>query len=88
MPAPSAPPVPLAHAFLALADGEAPQVGPSPARALAALAAAVVLALAAPLAALRSATAGPAKLADQPAATLGSKAGVAADEDDDGAGGE
>lgn len=88
---PSAPAPPdrhrLARAFLALADDVAFQpVQRSAARALAAFAAVLVLALAAPVA--WPVPASPAELADQPAATLGSKAVLAeADDEDDDAGG-
>jgi len=77
----------LARAFLALGDDLAPQrLQRSLARAVAAFAAALVLAAAAPLTWMGPA---PAKVGDPPAATLGnSKAVLAAadDEDDDGAG--
>jgi len=69
----------LAVAYLALAD--APETSPSrrsAPRMLCALAAALVLALAAPLA-----WAAPGKPLDLPAATPGAKAGVVADDDDD-----
>jgi hypothetical protein len=77
----------LARAFLALADDVAPQaVQRSAARAGAAFATALVLALAPPVTLL--APASPVKVADQPAATLGSKAVLAeADDEDDDAGG-
>jgi hypothetical protein len=80
----------LASAFLALSDdggGEAPECARrSPARALAALAAVAVLAVAAPLARIAPSLPAPPKIADQPAATLGSKAGVAVEDDEDGGG--
>jgi len=75
----------LARAFLALGDDLAPErLRRSLVRAVAAFAAALVLAVAAPLT-----WAGPAagKVGDPPAATLGSsKAVLADDEDDDGEG--
>ena len=78
----------LARAFLALGDDLAPQrLRRSPVRTVAALAAALVLAVAAPLTSMAPVAAG--KAGDPPAATLGnSKAVLAAadDEDDDGAG--
>ena len=75
----------LARAFLALGDDLAPQrLRRSPVRTVAALAAALVLAVAAPLTSMAPVAAG--KAGDPPAATLGSKAVLAAadDEDDDG----
>jgi hypothetical protein len=71
----------LAHAFLVLAgDGPPPAPQRSLARFAAALAAAVVLALAAPVG-----WTAPSKSAEKPAATLGSsKAALAADDEDDG----
>jgi hypothetical protein len=89
---PSAPSPPdphrLARAFLALADDVDVALGPvqrSAARGIAAFAAVLVLALAAPVTWL--APASPVKVADQPAATLGSKAVLAeADDEDDDAG--
>jgi hypothetical protein len=57
----------LAHAFLALADDDAPPARRSPATSVAALLAAVVLAVGLPLA----------WLAEHPVAALGAKAGAA-----------
>jgi hypothetical protein len=73
----------LARAFLALADdgAAAAPAARSRARLVASLVAIAVLCLAAPLAWVSPA---PSKLADQPAATLGSsKAGIAEDDEDD-----
>jgi hypothetical protein len=75
---------PLAGAFLALADpGEPADRTPSLSSVLAATAAAVVLALSAPL----GVAAGPVKPSDQPAATAASKAAVPAPDDDGADGG-
>jgi hypothetical protein len=76
---------PLAGAFLALADlGEPAGRTPSLSSVLAATAAAVVLALSAPL----GVAAGPvAKPSDQPPATAASKAAVPAPDDDGADGG-
>jgi hypothetical protein len=72
----------LAHAYLALADDPEPSPNQrSVPRALCALAAALVLAVAAPLA---WASAGEPR--DQPVATAGSKAGGVEGDDDDGDG--
>ena len=81
----------LAHAFLALGDDFAPErLQRSLVRAVAAFAAALVLAVAAPLTWTGPASiSAPGKVGDPPAATLGnSKAvlGAADDEDDDGPG--
>ena len=75
----------LARAFLALGDDLAPErVKRSLVRAVAAFAAALALAVAAPL---MWAAPAPSKLSDPPAVTLGnSKAVLGDDEDDDGAG--
>jgi hypothetical protein len=62
----------LADAFLALSDGATPPSSPSGRRALCAVAAALVLALAAPLA------------WNQSAATAATKAAVAEEADDEG----
>jgi hypothetical protein len=62
----------LAHAFLALSDDDEPPPRRSPAVALAALLAAAVLALGAPLA----------WLAEHPVAALGAKATAALSDDD------
>jgi hypothetical protein len=83
-PAPPAIP-PLAGAFLALADqGETLDRTPALSTLLAAAAAAVVLALSAPLA---WATGPVSKPSDQPAATAASKAAVPAPDDDGADGG-
>lgn len=80
----------LAHAFLALADDVAPEpVRRSVRLAFMAVAAALVLAVAVPLAwmAPASRSLSSPKVGDQPAATLGSSKAVLAaadDEDDDG----
>jgi hypothetical protein len=85
-PTSSHPPLPpLARAFLALGDADAPAHGaPSLGAVLASLAAAAVLALSAPLAV---ATAPVPKASDQPTATAASKAGVPSPDDDGGDGG-
>jgi len=71
----------LAGAFLALADGPTPaDARRSPAQALCAVAAGLVLALAAPLAWAAPAAGKP---RDMPAATAHGKAGVVADDDED-----
>ena len=75
----------LARAFLALTDDDAPE--PVPLRLskpVAAFAAALVLALAAPMTWMApAAPVTPSKVGDQPAATLGnSKAALAADDED------
>jgi hypothetical protein len=57
----------LAHAFLALADDDAPPARRSPATAVAALLAALVIAIGVPLA----------WLVEHPVAALGAKAGAA-----------
>jgi hypothetical protein len=77
----------LARAFLALGDDDAPYADQrSIMRAVAAFAAAVTLALAAPLIWSAPAPTAGAKLGEQPAATLGSsKALLTADDEDDGA---
>ena len=82
----------IARAFLSLTDDaefEAEPVQPSLAKALAAFAAVLVLALAAPATWMAPApTVTPSKVGDQPAATLGnSKAAVAAADDEDADGG-
>jgi hypothetical protein len=81
----------LARAFLALGDEDAPErLRRSPARTVAAFAAALVLAVAAPLTWTGPFSASaPGKVGEPPAATLGnSKAvlGAADDDEDDGAG--
>jgi predicted YcjX-like family ATPase len=80
----------LARAFLALTDDLAPEaVQRSLVKIAAAFAAALVLALAAPMTWLSPAPAvTPSKVGDQPAATLGnSKAALAAADDEDADGG-
>ena len=79
----------MARAFLALTDDvELEAVQRSLVKALAAFAAALVLALAAPLMWLVPVSAAPSKVGDQPAATLGnSKAALAAADDEDADGG-
>jgi hypothetical protein len=78
----SAPPR-LAQAFLALADdGVVRSPSRGPAMIVASIAAALVLALSAPLA--WAATGATPKLSDQPSATAVSKAAVPAPDDDDG----
>jgi hypothetical protein len=73
----------LARAFLALTDDPAlPPAQRTTGRTLAALAAAAVLFLSAPAGWLAPAAL-TAKLGDQPAATLGSKAALAHDDEDD-----
>ena len=80
----------LAHAFLALTDDatpEPPRLGLS--KPVAAFAAALVLAVAAPLTWMAPQPVTSGKVADQPAATLGnSKAALAAADDEDADGGE
>ena len=81
----------MARAFLALTDDLAPEaVQRSVMKALSAFAAALVLALAAPLTWMAPVLPlSPAKVGDQPAATLGnSKAALAAGDDEDADGGE
>jgi hypothetical protein len=81
----------IARAFLALTDDLAPEaVQRSLVKVTAAFAAALVLALAAPMTWLSPAPAiSPSKVGDQPAATLGnSKAALAAADDEDADGGE
>jgi hypothetical protein len=75
----------IARAFLALGDDlEPPPVQHSPGRAVAALAAALALALAAPLTWLTPPATPGAKVTEQPTATLASsKAVLAADDEDD-----
>jgi hypothetical protein len=68
----------LARAFLALGDDQLP-IQPSPARALAALFAALVLCVAAPLGWIGSAS----KVRDQPAATLSSSKALLHPDDED-----
>ena len=76
----------LAQAFLALAgDGDVLERRPALTSVVAALAAAFVLALSAPLA--WTAASVPPKPSDQPAATAASKAAVPAPDDDGGDGG-
>ena len=80
----------IARAFLALTDDLAPEaVQRSLVKIAAAFAAALVLALAAPMTWLSPAPAlSPSKVGDQPAATLGnSKASLAAADDEDADGG-
>jgi hypothetical protein len=79
----------MAHAFLALTDdGELEAVQRSLVKALAAFAAALVLALAAPVLWAAPLPTAPAKVGDQPTATLGnSKAALAAADDEDADGG-
>lgn len=80
----------MARAFLALTDdGEIETIQRSVAKAMAAFAAALVLALAAPATWLAPvAPVAPGKVGDQPAATLaGSKAAAAAADDEDADGG-
>ena len=78
----------LARAFLALGDESgSPDRQRSASRGTAALLAALVLALGAPLTWMAPAAGSPAKPGDQPAATLGSsKAVLAAGDDEDDAG--
>jgi hypothetical protein len=78
----------LARAFLALADEVAPEpVKRSAIRALAAAAAILALAVAAPLSWMAPVARAPQKAAEQPAATLAnSKAAVHAADDEDDAG--
>ena len=81
----------IARAFLALTDDLAPEaVQRSLVKVTAAFAAALVLALAAPMTWLSPApTISPSKVGDQPAATLSnSKAALAAADDEDADGGE
>ena len=80
----------LANAFLALSDDGAPApAGPALSKAVAAFAAALVLALAAPLTWIAPAPVTAGKVGDQPAATLGnSKAALAAADDEDADGGD
>ena len=81
----------IAGAFLALTDDLAPEaVQRSLVKVTAAFAAALVLALAAPMTWLAPAPAlSPSKVGDQPAATLGnSKAALAAADDEDADGGD
>ena len=81
----------MARAFLALTDdAEAETVQRSLVKTLAVLAAALVLALAAPMTWMApTLPIDPGKVGDQPAATLGnSKAALAAADDEDGDGGD
>jgi hypothetical protein len=80
----------LAQAFLALTDDGAPEpVRPTRSKPLAAFAAALVLAVAAPLTWMAPGPVVTGKVGDQPAATLGnSKAALAAADDEDPDGGE
>ena len=80
----------LAYAFLALTDDGAPESPrPSLSKPVAAFAAALVLALAAPLTWMAPAPVRAGKVGDQPAATLGnSKAALAAADDEDADGGD
>jgi hypothetical protein len=81
----------LARAFLALTDDVAAEpAGRSPAAAAAAFAAAIVLAVSAPMTWLAPAPPSvPSKVGDQPAATLAnSKAALAAADDEDADGGD
>ena len=78
----------MARAFLALTDDvELEAVQRSLVKALAAFAAALVLALAAPLLWVGPVSVTPSKVGDQPAATLGNKAAPAAADDEDADGG-
>ena len=80
----------LAHAFLALTDDGAPApAAPAVSKTVAAFAAALVLALAAPLTWMAPVPVSAGKLGDQPAATMGnSKAALAAADDEDADGGD
>ena len=80
----------MAHAFLALTDdGELEAVQRSLVKVLAAFAAVLVLALAAPLMWTAPVSLTPSKVGDQPAATLSnSKAAPAAADDEDADGGD
>jgi hypothetical protein len=81
----------LAHAFLALTDDGAPEAPPRPSlsKPVAAFAAALALALAAPLTWMAPAPVSAGKVGDQPAATLAnSKAALAAADDEDADGGD
>ena len=80
----------LAHAFLALIDDGTPEpVRSRLSKPIAAFAAALVLAVAAPLTWMAPEPVSPGKVGDQPAATLGnSKAALAAADDEDADGGE
>ena len=80
----------LAHAFLALTDDGAPEPARrSLSKPVAAFAAALALALAAPLTWMAPAPVSTGKVGDQPAATLAnSKAALAAADDEDADGGE
>ena len=80
----------LAHAFLALTDDDAPEPAPSSlSKPFAAFAAALILAVAAPLTWMAPAPVTAGKVGDQPAATLAnSKAALAAADDEDADGGD
>ena len=80
----------LAHAFLALTDDGTPEPPrPRLSKPVAAFAAALVLAVAAPLTWMAPEPVTSGKVGDQPAATLGnSKAALAAADDEDADGGE
>ena len=80
----------LARAFLALTDDGAPEPArPRLSKPVAAFAAALVLALAAPMTWMAPEPVSTGKVGDQPAATLGSsKAALAAADDEDADGGD